>query len=190
MIKVYHGPMYSGKTKELVKEYGDGKGVLAFRPAIDNRYGANGRMYSKEKEYSAPAVNIDHTKPLRIIEALDQYVDTFKIIIDEVSFFPTEIFLEVVASLVERNKTVIVGGLAYDANQNPWGPILELLTWKDVQEIALMADCDGNERTCKNPAIWSYAKTPKKERLEVGAEDLYGASCDRHYQTLHVANFT
>lgn len=188
MIRVYHGPMYSGKTKELVREYGNGAGVLAIRPAIDNRYGANGRMYSKDHGYSAPAVSVDHTNPDAIINSVDKYVGLAKFIIDEVSFFPVEPFLKVVRTIADRDIEVVVGGLAYDAFRNPWGPILTLLNWSDVVEIALTAECDGNGRTCKEPAIWSYAKAKKKTQLEVGAEDLYGASCEDHYLQLHVSS--
>lgn len=189
MIRVYHGPMYSGKTKELVREYGNGSGVIAFRPAIDNRYGSNGRMYSKERQYSAPAASIDHTSPAEIMKRVNESTDISKVIIDEASFFfPVAAFLKVIDSLTKKGKTVVIGGLAYDANRTPWGPILELLTWNDVEEIALTAKCDGEDGTCRNPAIWSYAKAPKKIQLEVGAEDLYGASCDDHYLHLHVPN--
>lgn len=184
-VKVIHGSMYSGKTEMLVKEYGDGVGTVVFRPKIDNRYGEESRIYSKSGE-SAPAVEIDHNNPWEIYKVVEQMEGICKVIIDEASFFPTQSFLEVIKKLASEKKGVVVGGLAYDAERKPWGPILELLKWPEVEEFALTARCDGENGGCHIPAIWSYAKAPKKSQLEVGAEKLYGASCDNHYLQLHV----
>lgn len=188
MIRVFHGPMYASKTKKLVAAYGDGVGVVAVRPAIDNRYGGQDRIYSKEKGINAPAVAVDHTHPEEILKLVQAALDVRKVIIDEASFFVADPFLKVVQMLRQNNIEVVVGGLAYDANRHPWGPILELLKWDGVEENVLTARCDGDSGKCQNPAIWSYAKSTKKEVLEVGSENLYGACCDNHYLELHVPN--
>lgn len=184
-IVVVHGSMFCGKTRKLVEEFGNGEGVIAFRPEIDNRYGEEARIYSKSGE-SAPAVEINHQNPWEIYEAVEQMGGICKVIIDEASFFPIQPFLEVVDKLATKIREVVVGGLAYDAERKPWGPILELLKWPEVTAIALTARCDGESGECQTPAIWSYAKVGKKEQLEKGGAERYGASCEKHYLSLHV----
>jgi thymidine kinase len=158
------------------------------RPAIDSRYGDQDRIYSKEVGISAPAVPVDHTHPDEILRVVARLDAVKKVIVDEASFFSVASFLEVVKQLDQIGMEVVVGGLAYDANRNPWGPVLDLLTWKGVEETALTSLCDGDMGTCTTPAIWTYAKAVKKEVLEVGSNELYGASCDFHYSHLHVPN--
>lgn len=182
-LLVIHGPMYSGKTRRLVVEYGDGVGAMAFRPAIDERYGREARMYSKDG-MSSPAIKVSHEKPEMILEALKSRRGIRKVIIDEVSFFPTKSFLEVVEKLLRRDKQVIVAGLAYDAYRREWGAIVTLTKLRGVEVIELTSRCDAPR--CKIPAIWSYRKREVAGRLVVAADSLYGACCSRHYGELHV----
>lgn len=184
-IIVVHGSMFSGKTDELIRKRGNGVGTIAFKPRIDIRYGSEPRLYSKNGE-SAPAILIDHQNPWEIYQAVEQMDGICRVIIDEASFFPIQPFLEVIDKLASEKQNVLVGGLAYDAEREPWGPILELLKWPEVTAIALAATCDGEGGECQTPAIWSYAKVGKKEQLEEGGSDKYGASCEEHYLTLHV----
>lgn len=182
-LVVIHGPMYSGKTRRLVEEYGDGIGVVAFRPAIDERYGQEPRMYSKDG-MSSPAIKVSHEKPEQILKELKYKRGVKKVIIDEVSFFPTTPFLQVISKLLKSNKQVVVAGLAYDAYQKEWGAIVALTKWEGVREVELTARCDAP--SCKRPAIWSYHKREVTGRLVVAADSLYGACCDKHYGVLHV----
>lgn len=182
-LLVIHGPMYSGKTRRLVEEYGDGLGVVAFRPSIDERYGREARMYSKDG-MSSPAVKVSHEKPEEILEEMAKLREIKKVIIDEASFFPTSPFLEVVSALLKRKKQVVVAGLAYDAYCKEWGAVKELLKWPGIVEVELTSRCDAQK--CKIPAIWSYRKREVAGRLVVAADSLYGACCDKHYAKLHV----
>ena len=178
--------MFSGKTAKLVEEYGDGKGVLAFRPDIDKRYGDEARIYSKIKGINCPAVLISYKDPgviLRIVNESKQEIQ--RIIVDEVSFFEITVFLKVVEQLTERGVRIVVGGLDYDANRIPWGPTLALTGIPGVEEIVLTSRCDGEEGLCPEEAIWSYRKVANQKRLVVKGEEMYGAACEKHYLELH-----
>lgn len=184
LVKVYRGPMFSGKSARLVEEYGDGVGIMAFRPQIDNRYGTGKRIYSKTGA-SAVATFVDHRRPLEILRRALLASSLKKIIIDEISFFPTEDFLTLVSSLTELGLEVVLGGLDYDAQQIEWGPALSLVRAKGVTDIVLTARCDGDRGECRTPAVWSYRKVPSGKRLVVEGEAMYGATCDTHYPLLH-----
>jgi len=184
-ISVYYGPMFSEKTLRLTEAYGEGVGAAVFRPKIDNRYGGGPWIHSLAGA-KVPAVEIEHLNPIEIYQAIQQMEGIRRVIIDEASFFPTQPFLEVVEKLASEEREVVVGGLAYDAERQPWGPILELIKKPGVESYALAARCDGDGGKCREFAIWSYAKAKKKTRLEVGGVDKYGASCEKHYLELHV----
>lgn len=184
LVTVYRGPMFSGKTKRLVLEYGSGEGVVVFRPAIDSRYGDDDRIYSFDGQ-SVPAILIDHSSPDQIVKMVDTLPSTTKVIVDEVSFFPTKEFIYAVGDLTDKGIKVVVGGLDYDANQNPWGPVLELVKMPGIKDVKLVSRCEWEVDECIIDAEWSFRKKPVKAILAVGGKGLYGAACTKHHVRLH-----
>lgn len=181
LLTLYRGPMYSGKSKRLITHYGEG--TVAFRPDIDSRYGEAARIYSYDR-VSAPAVLVDIARPQMILDALqDKTAKT--VLIDEVSFFPTDPFVEIIDTLTEKGISVVLGGLDYDANRNPWGPMLVLAKTKQVHDVVLTATCEWDAAECRKPAEWSFRKEPRETILVVGSKDLYGAACTDHHSALH-----
>ena len=83
-LRVICGPMFSGKTKTLIRVINEykaiGKKVFVFKPKIDDRY-AEDEIISHDKDVTK-AVNIS-----RPIEIFDYHLNADVIAIDEVQFF-------------------------------------------------------------------------------------------------------
>lgn len=189
-LTLYIGPMFCEKSKHLVMEYRRavalGERVVAFKPGVDSgRYKSGAYIQSKEEEYRAPARLIDHRSPEIILEYVEQEGGVQKVIIDEGSFYPTEQFVAVVAELTDRGIKVIVGGLTHFSTKEPWGALLGLTKVEGARVHLLHSRCDGESGKCKEGAVWSYEKVPKKDQLTVGDGGIYGACCQQHYNDLH-----
>ena len=145
MIEVIRGPMFAGKTEELMRilnrlQYANQKYIL-FKSTVDNRYSRNEVV--DHNGFKLPAIVID--KPNEIIPAIKKNGHTDVVAIDEAQFFPHDI-IDIVATL-SRNYRVILAGLDTDFRGCPFGPMGDLLAIAD-KDIHVKAVCVK----CGNPA--------------------------------------
>lgn len=114
-IEVVTGPMFSGKSEELIRRIKRAKiarqKVQVFKPAIDDRY-------SIDKVVSH---NGDNMHAIAIVKASDILAyaeeDTDVFAIDEVQFFDSEI-VDIVKEIADSGKRVICAGLDTDESPN------------------------------------------------------------------------
>lgn len=172
-IEVVCGPMFSGKTEELIRRVKRAQiarqKVQIFKPAIDNRY-------HETEVVSHSSLSIEATPVNGSIDILKKIYDSTRVVaIDEVQFFDDQI-IKVVEKLARRGLRVILAGLDQDYMGRPFGPMAELLAISDsVQKI--QAICT----VCGAPASKTYRKNPKvSSRVLVGESDLYEARCRAH----------
>jgi thymidine kinase len=123
-IEVVCGPMFAGKTEELIRrikrlEYAK-QNVLVFKPRIDNRY-AQGEIVSHNLS-KKPSIIID--KASEILDYIHEDVDA--VVVDEVQFLDFDI-IQIAEDLADLGIRVIVGGLDSDFRGIPFGPMPELL---------------------------------------------------------------
>jgi thymidine kinase len=123
-IEVVCGPMFAGKTEELIRrikrlEYAK-QNVLVFKPRIDNRY-AQEEIVSHNLS-KKPSIIID--KAIEILDHIHEDVDA--VVIDEVQFLDFGI-IQIAEDLADLGIRVIVGGLDSDFRGIPFGPMPELL---------------------------------------------------------------
>lgn len=175
--------MFAAKTARLIDVCRAHKHVLALKPAVDARYGGGSWLRSKGGA-KYPAILIDHKDPMSALPLITRQTKIEMVAIDEASFFPVELFIELLAALTQREFPVYIAGLAYYASRAPWGVIPELMKIDGVSVEMLTAQCDYNARSCGIPAIHSYQKMPIPD-FSVGSEKIYGACCDDHYSHLH-----
>ncbi len=174
-IEVVCGPMFSGKTEELIRrvrraQIGRQK-VQIFKPSIDDRYHETNVV-----SHSAQAVVATPVKDS--LEILQRVYDSTRIVaIDEVQFFDNGI-IKVIEKLARRGVRVICAGLDQDSNGMPFGPMPYLLAIADhVQKV--QAVCS----VCGAPATKSYRKpTDNKNQVLVGESDMYEARCRYHFE--------
>ena len=170
-IEVVCGPMFSGKTEELIRRLRRAayarQQVEIFKPKIDTRY-ADIEIVSHNKEHLAakPVGNADEI--LELVSAKAEVVG-----IDEAQFFDHRL-VAVCQALADRGMRVIVAGLDQDFRGLPFGPMPELLAIAEFVTKSL-AIC----MVCGNPAGRSQRLTRDSERVVLGAQDSYEARCRR-----------
>lgn len=167
-IEVIAGCMFSGKTEELIRRLRRAKiakqRVLVFKPKIDTRYSESEIV--SHSEQSLPSILVSSPE-----EILELSKDAQVIGIDEVQFFPSEI-IDVCNTLANQGKRVIVAGLDQDYKGMPFEPVPQLLAVAEyiTKTLAICVECG-------NPADKTQRKISSKERVIVGASEVYEARC-------------
>lgn len=172
-IEVVCGPMFSGKTEELIRRVKRAQiakqRVQIFKPAIDVRY-------DETKVVSHSSLAIQSEPVEKAIDILINLKDTTRVVaIDEIQFFDMEI-IKVVEKLANRGYRVICAGLDLDFRAVPFGPMPMLLAIADnVQKI--QAICT----VCGAPATRSQRLSDINDTVLLGEADSYEARCRAHY---------
>lgn len=174
-IEVVCGPMFSGKTEELIRRVKRAQiarqRVQIFKPMIDNRY-------HDENVVSHSAQSIE-AKPIECsADILEHLYDSTRVVaIDEVQFFNEDI-IPVVKKLVRRGIRVILAGLDQDYRGVPFGPIPHLMAVADRVD-KVQAICT----VCGGPATKTFRKNIEEDaQVLVGETDLYEARCGNHFE--------
>lgn len=172
-IEVIAGCMFSGKTEELIRRLRRAKiakqNVKIFKPKIDNRFSSSDIV--SHSEQSLPSIMVENP-----VEILITGRDAQVIGIDEAQFFTNEL-IEVVNTLANNGKRVIVAGLDQDYRGIPFEPMPHLLAVAEYITKTL-AICV----VCGNPADKTQRTIHSAERVIVGAADVYEARCRKcHY---------
>lgn len=179
-IEVIVGPMYSGKSEELIRrlkraEIAKQK-VVVFKPAIDDRYSVDSVV--SHSGFKCKAVHIQHAREiLERIEADIQVVG-----IDEVQFLDDEI-IDIVRALADRGLRVIVAGLDMDFRGEPFGPTPTILAIAEfVDKLSAICMSCGNPATRTQRLIDGKPANYKDKTILVGATESYEARCRLHHQ--------
>lgn len=176
-IQLILGPMFSGKTSELLRRVQ--RHALAshrctlLKSARDTRYttSATGGIAAARPQvtthdrHSMTAVSV-----MRLSEAahLADATDVFGI--DEGQFFPD--LVEFAEQQANAGKIVIVSALDGTFQRRPFGSILELVP-RAESVTKLCAVC----RSCGCDAAFSHRLTPEKKTIVVAGSDKYEALC-------------
>ena len=122
-IEVVCGPMFSGKTEELIRRMRRaqiaGQKVEIFKPVSDVRYDDQ-EVVSHDKN-SIPSTPIENSSNMLLLADDVQVVG-----IDEAQFFDDGI-IEVANALANQGKRVVIAGLDKDFKGRPFGPRPTLL---------------------------------------------------------------
>lgn len=174
-IEVVCGPMFSGKTEELIRRVKRAQiarqRVQIFKPKIDNRYHEENVVSHSSHSVEAQAIDCSSD----ILEHL--YDSTRVVAIDEVQFFDEDI-IPIVKKLVRRGIRVILAGLDQDYKGVPFGPIPHLMAVADRVD-KVQAICT----VCGNGATKTFRKSMEDDsQVLVGETDLYEARCGNHFE--------
>ncbi len=172
-IEVICGSMYSGKTEELIRRLRLAriarKKVQIIKPAIDTRYSEADIVSHNEQSMRSVAV-----KQARMIP--DHIGDAEVIGVDEAQFFDEEL-VPVCEELAREGRRVIVAGLDKDWKGEPFAPMPELMAVAEFvtkhHAICVVCGC---------PANFSQRKTLSREKVLLGAGDVYEARCRHCFQ--------
>lgn len=168
------GPMFSGKTSELINIYNkykisNVKGVLLINHFTDNRYTDNSFLvtHSNIKEECILLNN------LTVLLKDEKLLSNKVFLINEGQFFDD--LFNVVLELVEKhNKIVYIAGLDGDFNRNKIGQILDLIPYCDniIKKKSICEKCKLLEN-----GLFTYKKQKNNKVIEIGGKDLYIPLC-------------
>lgn len=168
-IEVVCGPMFSGKTEELLRRLRRveiaRQPLQVFKPRIDDRYDAN-CVSSHAAGRMAAEVVADVKELAEAVKATTRVVA-----IDEVQFFGAEV-VSLAERLASRGIRVIVAGLDQDYRGAPFDPMPALLSVAEyvTKTLAICTRCGA-------PAGRTQRLTESQERVVVGAGGSYEARC-------------
>jgi thymidine kinase len=173
-IEVVCGPMFSGKSEELIRRLRRAriarKRVQAFKPTIDDRYAADEIVSHGDQRMKSEVVS----SAKEILQKLDW--KTQVIGVDESNFFGAEL-AEVAQQLADTGKQVIIAGLDTDYMGRPFSPMPDLLCLAE-SITKMLAIC----MRCGNPAKHTQRLVESEELIVVGAAGMYEARCRRCFE--------
>ena len=173
-IEVVCGPMFSGKSEELIRRLRRAEiarqRVQIFKPGIDQRY-ANDHIVS----HSELKIQSEGVKDWQELEKkLDWRTEVIGI--DEAQFLGDGI-VDLVVRLADLGKRIIIAGLDTDYLGRPFHPMPELLAVAD-DITKYLAIC----MQCGNPAKHTQRLVASEELIVVGAGGMYEARCRRCFE--------
>ena len=173
-IEVICGPMFSGKSEELMRRLRRGriarKRVQVFKPVIDVRYSANEIVSHSDVRMKSEVVS----GAADILKTLDWRTQVVGV--DEANFMGKEL-IEVANQLADSGKQVILAGLDTDFMGRPFSPVPELLAHAESITKTL-AIC----MRCGNPAKHTQRLVESDDLIVVGAMGMYEARCRRCFE--------
>ncbi len=167
-IEVIAGPMFSGKTEELIRRIKRAQiarqPVALFKSNIDKRY-------SEEAIVSHDQNNIRSITVNQSMEIFNHLGQSRVIGFDEAQFFDSGV-INVSKQLALDNYRVIIAGLDMDFEGNPFFPMPELLAVAEyitkVHAICVQ---------CRNLATHSFRKKEESDKIVVGSQETYEPRC-------------
>lgn len=173
-IEVICGPMFSGKSEELMRRLRRAKiarkRVQVFKPEIDTRYSPDEIVSHGDIRMKSEVVK-DAGQILSRLDWRTQVVG-----MDESNFFGPDL-VEIANQLADTGKQVIIAGLDTDYMGRPFPPMPSLLTLAESITKTL-AIC----MRCGNPAKHTQRLVESDDLIVVGAGGMYEARCRRCFE--------
>lgn len=163
-IEVVCGGMFSGKTEELIRRarraHIAGQNVVIVKPSLDNRYSESEVV--SHNETTLPGLTVNTADQIILLTSSAKVV-----CIDEAQFFDDRI-VDVVNTLANDGKRVIVAGLDMDFEGRPFEPMPRLLAIAEYV-TKLHAICAESGMM----ASFSQRVVENEDQVLVGEKDAY-----------------
>lgn len=169
-LTVITGPMYSGKSSELLHK-GERhilakQKVVYIKPAIDTRYSKSAIVTHIGKSVDALVIEKD-----MYITDMKEIIDADVVLIDELQFFGPSIIVDILL-LIGKGKIIYAAALDLDFKAEPFSVTSYALAISD-EVMKLKAVCE----VCGRDAMLSFRKSKSKELIELGEKDSYIPVC-------------
>jgi thymidine kinase len=179
VLIVIVGPMFSGKTTELIRlverQVIAGRKAIVIKPSIDDRYHSSKVMSHSGWSWEAVQIPIDK------VDEIPRLAEKYKVLaIDEVQFFVPS--LAEILNELANEKIVIAAGLNLDFKGVPFETTMKIMAYAD-KVISLTAVC----KVCGRPATRSqrliHGKPAPRDspRILIGGAESYEARCRKHH---------
>lgn len=179
-IEVVCGPMFAGKTEELIRrikrlEYAKTP-YLVFTNKVDNRY-SDTKIVS-HSNLSKDAIFID--KSNEIYNYLKE--NTKVVVVDEAQFFDMELS-SVVNDLANKGYRVIVGGLDQNFRGEPFGPMGDILALSDdILKLTAICPVCGKPATKTQRLVNGKPAKLSDPLVVIGEKESYEPRCRKCYK--------
>lgn len=171
MLRLYTGPMFSGKSTKLIDSYKSGGSWVALKPKCDTRYDVSCIVSHEQRRIPAFIIEpnqLRNFKPDPLVR---------HILIDEGQFF--EDLVEGCLAFVQKGYDVRVAALNGDAHQQPWPSVSKLLPYVDKIKHFSSRCCE-----CHAPAAFTILNDPATKlgagNILIGGKDVYAPACRIH----------
>jgi len=178
-LEVICGPMFSGKSEELIRRLKRTKiakkPTVVFKPSIDIRRGVN--FVTSHDGGKIPAFPVNNA-----LSIPDLIPDEIEVVgIDEAQFLSNDL-IDVVLDLTEKGKYVIVAGLNLDFRAVPFGPMPTLMALADtVTKLSAICIVCGDEAYFSQRLVNGKPAKYDDSLIKVGADEAYEARCRQCY---------
>jgi len=185
-LEVISGPMFSGKTREMHRQYNIFKicnfKVQVFRRDIDTRYGATGIKTHDGIEFDNGDVFY-----AAIVDDIEKQLapDANVIMIDEAMLYEKSL-VEKIDDWVKSGRIVVVNFLPTDYSDKVFGIAGDLMAKADFI-TSLTARCtyqEENGEFCHEQATKTFRKVPIKDQVVIGGFESYEPRCRKHHSVL------
>lgn len=171
-IEVITGPMFSGKSEELIRRLKRAqiakRRVLCSKPDLDVRY--HRTAIASHSSQTLDAITVANVEELKAI--LFPLIEGIEVIgVDETQFFDASL-VPLTLELVHLGKRVILAGLDTTFAGEPFPPVPDLMAVAD-EVVKLEAVC----MQCGAPAIHTQRLGASQTLVVVGAAGMYEARC-------------
>lgn len=171
-LEIILGPMFSGKTTELINTYYDFKdkniGTTVVNFIDDQRYSTT--MLSSHDRKMIPCIQS------RTLGELNESDLKEVILINEAQFFGD--LFDFTLKCLNENKSVYLFGLDGDFKRNKFGQLLDLIPYCDrVSKKTAMC------KSCNSDAIFSHRISEEKDQVVIGSLN-YIPLCRRCYSIM------
>ena len=168
---IFTGPMFGSKTTRMlavIDRYRyQNRSVMAFKPAIDDRYSSSDISTHSGGRLSAVCVKSGEEIE-KVIQALSKRVDV--IAVDESFMIPDS--SKTLIKLFREGYTVIVSSLQLSASGKIFEEVRDIMPWATRIEVC-PAVCPVTGRD----AYYTHRKVEGLEEIVVGGSDLYEPRC-------------
>ena len=180
-IEIITGPMFSGKSEELIRrlrrvQFGkqfSPQYLNVFKPEVDNRDGLTRIASRANSEFPARPIPTSGTRQSVRSGLTGPGVIAF----DEIQFFEPDI-VDTVEELANDGFRVICAGLNQTLH-GPFGSMPTLMAMAD-EIVVLTAICT----VCGRPATKTQNLVALHEGPNIGGEDKFTARCRQHYEPI------
>lgn len=178
-IEVICGPMFSGKSEELIRRLRRAEiarqRLQIFKHAIDARYDSDSIVSHSRQSLPSLAVS----QPQEILEGVEDRTEL--VAVDEAQFFSLDL-VAVCDRLANQGKRIIVAGLDLDYRGLPFGPMPHMMCRAEyiTKQLAICM-------VCGDPAGFTQRLTPSQDQIQVGATGMYEARCRHHFEAPAIA---
>src|SRR5436853_867515 len=173
-IEVICGPMFSGKSEELIRRLRRAEiarqRVQIFKPHIDQRYATDQIVSHNDARIRSECVSSAAEMQAKVD------LRTEVIGIDEAQFLGDAV-IDLVVRLADMGKRIVIAGLDTDYLGRPFHPMPELLAVAD-EITKTLSIC----MQCGNPAKHTQRLIANEDLIVVGAAGMYEARCRRCFE--------